>query len=119
MANSGFIVINSVHNNDHGESVLLVSSLCFNRSPGCGSHICCCTHGWPKVSFHFQSCLLVSTMLNHLVSLSQTVSSYARLFVNSALCIDCCQKKLNYPPSAKYEHVQNHSNLFEHEENDF
>ena len=27
MANSGFIVINSVHNNDHGESVLLVSSL--------------------------------------------------------------------------------------------
>ena len=27
MTNSGFIVINAVHNNDHGEPVLLVSSL--------------------------------------------------------------------------------------------
>ena len=27
MANSGFIVINAVHNNDHGESVFSVSSL--------------------------------------------------------------------------------------------
>ena len=27
MANSGFVVINAVHKNDHGESVLLVSIL--------------------------------------------------------------------------------------------
>ena len=56
MVNSGFVVIN----NGHDESVCLVSSLCFNHSPGCGSHIRCSTHGWPKVSFHFQSCLLVN-----------------------------------------------------------
>ena len=28
MANSSFVVINATHNNAHGESVLLVSSLC-------------------------------------------------------------------------------------------
>ena len=63
MANTGFVVIN----NGHGESVCLVSSLCFNHSPGCGSHIHCGTHGRPKVSFHFQSCLLVGTYRVELV----------------------------------------------------
>ena len=52
------------------------------------------TDGQSKVSFHFQSCLLVSTVLNCLVSQSQTLSSYTRLFINSALRIDCCQKNL-------------------------
>ena len=63
MANSRFVVINTVHNNGHGESVRLVSSfsvlivlllwqpysLRYTRTP--------------EVS-HFQSCLLVSTVLN-------------------------------------------------------
>ena len=50
MANSRFVVINAVHDNDHGESVLLVSSLSvlIVNSPGCGCHIHCGTHGWPK-----------------------------------------------------------------------
>ena len=34
------------------------------------------TDGQSKVSFQFQSCLLVSTVLNCLVSQSQTLSSY-------------------------------------------
>ena len=96
MANSGFIVINAVHNNDHSESVLLVSSLSVLIILLVVAAIFVAVHtdGQSKVSFQFQSCLLVSTVLNCLVSQSQTLSSYARLFVNSALCIDCCQKKL-------------------------
>ena len=57
--------------------------------------------------------VVVSTALNQSsVSLTEPDSSSARLFVNSALCIDCC----NYSLSAKYEHVQNRSNVFEREE---
>ena len=96
MANSGFIVINAVHNNDHGESVFLVSSLSVLIILLVVAAIIVAVHtdGQSKVSFHFQSCLLVSTVLNRLVSQSQTLSSYTRLFVNSALRIDCCQKNL-------------------------
>ena len=55
----------------------------------------------------------MSTALNQSsVTLMEPDSSSARLFVNSALRIDCC----NYSLSAKYEHVQNRSNLFEREE---
>ena len=39
-------------------------SVCFNCSPGCGGLIRSSTDRRPKVSFHFQSCLLVSTALN-------------------------------------------------------
>ena len=94
MANSGFI--NAVHNNDHGESVFLVSSLSalIILLVVAGIFVAVHTDGQSKVSFHFQSCLLVSTVLNCLVSQSQTLSSYTRLFVNSALRIDCCQKNL-------------------------
>ena len=96
MANSGFIVINSVHNNDHGESVFLVSSLSvlIILLVVAGIFVAVHTDGLSKISFHFQSCLLVSTVLNCLVSQSQTLSSYTRLFVNSALSIHCCQKNL-------------------------
>ena len=38
----------------------------FDCSPRCDSHIHCGTHGWPKVSSHFQSCLLANTTLNRL-----------------------------------------------------
>ena len=59
MANSGFIVINSVHNNDHGESVLLVSSLSVLIILLVVAAIFVAVHmdGQSKVSFHFQSCL--------------------------------------------------------------
>ena len=43
MANSGFVVINTTHNSGHGKFILLASSLCYNRSPGCGTHIRCGT----------------------------------------------------------------------------
>ena len=73
-------------------------------SRGYGSH----TDGHAKVSFDFQSCLLASTALNwsfiSLEELHQSVRKY------------CSQKNLNCSLSAKYEHVQNRSNLFEHEE---
>ena len=107
MANSGFV----------GESVLLVSSLSvlIILLVVAAIFVAVYTDGQSKVSFHFQSCLLVSAALNHLVSRSQTLSNYARLYVNSVLCIDYCHKKSNYPPSAKYEHVQKRSSLFEHE----
>ena len=76
MANSGFIVINSVHNNDHGESVFLVSSLSVLIILLVVAGIFVAVHmdGQSKVSFHFQSCLLVSTVLNCLVSQSQTLA---------------------------------------------
>ena len=94
MANSGFVVINAVHNNDHSEFVLLVSilSVLIILLVVAAIFVAVHTDGQSKVSFQFQSCLRVSTMLNYLVSLSQTLSSYTRLFVNSALRIDCCQK---------------------------
>ena len=59
MANSGFIVINAVHNNDHGESVLLVSSLSVLIILLVVAGIFVAVHmdGQIKVSFHFQSCL--------------------------------------------------------------
>ena len=68
--------------------------------------------GQSNVSF-IQSCLLASTALNQSsVSLTEPHSRSTRLFVISVLHIDC----YNYSLSAKYEHVQNHSNLFECEE---
>ena len=96
MANSSFIVINAVHNNDHGESVFFVSSfsVLIILLVVAGILVAVHTDGQSKVSFQFQSCLLVSTVLNCLVSQSQTLSSYTRLFVNSALRIDCCLKNL-------------------------
>ena len=94
MANSGFIVINAVHNSDHGKFALLVSSLSVLIILLVVAGIFVAVHmdRQSKVSFQFQSCLLVSIVLNCLVSQSQTLSSYTRLFVNSALRIDCCQK---------------------------
>ena len=108
MANSGFVVINAVHNNDHGESVLLVSSLSVLIVLLVVAAIFVAVHtdGQSKVSFHYQSCLLVSTALNCLVLWNQTVSTYTRLFVNSALRIGCCQKKFNYPPSVKHRRAK-------------
>ena len=57
MANSHFVVINAELNKSYSESVWLVSSLSvlIVLLVVHGSHICCGTHGWPKVSFHFQS----------------------------------------------------------------
>ena len=83
MTNSGFIVINSVHNNGHGESVFLVSSLSVLIILLVVAAIFVAVHtdGQRKVSFQFQSCLLVSTVLNCLVSQSQTLSSYTRLLI--------------------------------------
>ena len=99
MENSGFIVINSVHNNDHGESVLLVSSLSVLIILLVVAAIFVAVHtdGQSKVSFQFQLCLLVSTVLNCLVSQSQTLSSYTRLFVNSTYVLTAV-RKFNYPP---------------------
>jgi len=49
MANSGFIVINAVHNNGHSESVRLVSSLSvLIILLVVAAIIHCGTHGWPK-----------------------------------------------------------------------
>ena len=77
MANSGCVVINAVHNNGHGESLLLVSSpsvlivLLVVAAIFVAVHI----DGQSKVNFHFQSCLLVSTMLNRsFISLAKTDS---------------------------------------------
>ena len=118
MANTGFVVINATHNIGHGKFVLLVSSpsvliiLLVVATIFVAVH----TNGQSKLSFHFQSCLLVSNALNRSsVSLAEPDSSSTRLFINNALHIDCC----NYSLGAKYEHVQNRSNLFEREENDF
>ena len=62
MAYSGFIVINAVHNNDHGESIFLASSLSVLIILLVVAAIFVAEHtdGQSKVSFHFQSCLLVS-----------------------------------------------------------
>ena len=92
VANSGFVVINAAHNNGHGESILLISSLSVLIVLLVVAAILVAVHtkatdGRSKVSFHFQSCLLVSTS-RLLVSWSQTLSSSARLL---ALRIDCCQ----------------------------
>ena len=59
MANSGFIVINAAHNNDHGESVFLVSSLSVLIILLVVAGIFVAVHMdvQIKVSFHFQSCL--------------------------------------------------------------
>ena len=47
-----------------------------------------------------------------LVSQTQTLSIFYRLFVSSVLHIDCSQSdKFHYSLSAKYEHMQNRSNL--------
>ena len=60
------------------------------------------TDGQSKVSFHFESCLLVSTALNRSsVSLAEPDSSSARVFVNIVTAA-----KFNYTLSAKYEHAQ-------------
>ena len=66
MANSGFVVINAAHNNGHGESILLISSLSVLIVLLVVAAIFVAVHtkatdGRSKVSFHFQSCLLVST----------------------------------------------------------
>ena len=83
MANSRFVVFNAAHNN-----VLLVSILSV-------LFVAVYTDGQSKVGIHFLSCLLVNTVLNRLLILlvlrSQTFSSYARLFVNSVLCINGCK----------------------------
>ena len=83
-----------MHNIGHGKFVLLVSSLSVLIILLVGIFVAVHTDGQSKVSFHCQSCLLVSTVLNRLVSQSQTLSSYTRLFVNSALRIDCCKQNL-------------------------
>ena len=66
MANSSFVVINAVHNNGYGKSVLLVSSLSVLIVLLVVAAIFVAVHtdSQSKVSFHFQSCLLVSTTLN-------------------------------------------------------
>ena len=66
MANSRFVVINAAHDNGHGESVLLVSSLSVLIVLLVVAAIFVAVHtdGQSKVSFHFQSCLLANTALN-------------------------------------------------------
>ena len=68
MANSCFVVINAAHDNGHGESVLLVSSLSVLIVLLVVAAIFVAVHtdGQSKVSFHFQSCLLPNTALNRL-----------------------------------------------------
>ena len=92
-----------------------LQSFCFNRFPDCGSPIRCGHTDGRSV----RQALIFSRAywwVPHWISLlalwSHTLSSSARLFINSALHIDCC----NYSPSVKYKHVQNHSNLFKREE---
>jgi len=60
MANSGLVVINAVHNNGHGESILLISSLSVLIVLLVVVAIFIAVHtkatdGRSKVSFHFQS----------------------------------------------------------------
>ena len=101
MANSGFVVINNADNNGHGNLsswvfslfvliILLVVGAVFivvHRKA---------TDGQSKVSFHFQSCLLANTALNHsFINLVEPDSSYTRLLVNSVLRINCCQMSLS------------------------
>ena len=66
MANSRFVCINAVRNNGHGESVFLVSSLSVLIVLLVVAAIFVAVHmdGQSKVSFSFQSCLLVNTALN-------------------------------------------------------
>ena len=66
MANSRFVVINAAHDNGHGESVLLVSSLSILIVLLVVAAIFIAVHmdGQSKVSFHIQSCLLANTALN-------------------------------------------------------
>ena len=99
-----------IRNNDHGESVLLVSSLSVLIVLLVVAAIFLVVH----TAFLVMLTALVSAVLNRSsVNLAEPDSFYfCRLFVNSALCINCC----NYSLSAKYEHMQNHSNLFEHKE---
>ena len=90
-------------------------SFCFNRFPDCGSPICCGhTDGQSirQALIFSHAYLWVLRWIGLLASRIHTLSSSARLFINSVLRVDCC----NYSLSAKYKHVQNHSNLFEHEE---
>ena len=55
-------VINTVHNNGHSESVRLVFSLCIIVLLVVAAiFVVVHMHGWPKVSFHFQSRLQAST----------------------------------------------------------
>ena len=66
MANSRFVVINAAHDNGHGESVLLVSSLSILIVLLVVAAIFIAVHmdGQSKVSFHIKSCLLANTALN-------------------------------------------------------
>ena len=65
------------------------------------------TDGQSNVSFHFQSCLMVSvpSWISHLiVSQSQTLSSSTWLFINSTLHINCSlsensKKHANHDPN--------------------
>ena len=81
MVNSCFVVINAAHNNGHGKSILLVSSLSVLIVLLVVAAIVVAVHmdGQGKVSLHFQSCLPMSTPFNQsFISLqSQTLSSYA------------------------------------------
>ena len=99
MANSDFVVIDAVHNNNHGESAgplgfsffcLIISwvwqpySLQYTRTPNVSkAFIFSHTYWWVP---HWIGRLLVAR--------SRTLSSSARLFVDSALRIDCCQTNL-------------------------
>ena len=81
MANSRFVVINAAHNNGHGESVLLVSSPYVSIILLVVAAIFVVVHmdGQSKVSIHFQSCLLVSTVLNRsFISLTEPDSFQLR-----------------------------------------
>ena len=83
------VVINAKHNIGHGKFVLLVSSLFFNCSPGCGTHIRCGIRGWASKVHCMLSFLVMltggSTWNRSSVSLAEPDSSSATLFVNSVL----------------------------------
>ena len=66
MVNSRFVVINAAHNNGHGKSVLLVSSLTVLIVLLVVAVIFVAVHtdGQSKLNVHFQSCLSASTTLN-------------------------------------------------------
>ena len=75
----GFVVINAAYNNSTAFQSFIVHLVVATIFVAVHTKA---IDGRSKVSFKFQSCLLVSTALSR---------PFIRLFVNSALCIDCCQ----------------------------
>ena len=88
MANSRFVVINAAHDNGHGESVLLDFSLSVLIVLLVVAAIVVAVHtdGQSKVSFNFQSYLLVNTTLNRsFISLVEPDCSLIVRYVSTAV----------------------------------